>query len=146
MDQKTHFYRGVVLLSLILILMGASGCVDDVLPDNDTTIPQYIPEVHDVPVEQAKAMIDDGDVFILDLRNAGKYRAGHIEGATLIPYSDLESRLDEVPKDKHLLVYCRTGFHSATAADLLVEKGYMDVYNMLGGFNSWESKGYPYVE
>ncbi len=146
MNKKIHLYRGVVLLTLILLLMGASGCVDDVLPDNDTTMLQYVPEVHDIPVEQAKVMIDDGDVFILDLRNAGKYRAGHIEGATLIPYSDLESRLDEVPKDKHLLVYCRTGFHSATAADILIEEGYMDVYNMLGGFNSWKSKGYPCVE
>ncbi|MHC1576012.1 MAG: rhodanese-like domain-containing protein [Methanosarcinaceae archaeon] len=146
MDQKNHFYQGAVLLMLLLLSVGLSGCVDDVLPENDTTMPQYVPEAHDVSVEQAKVMVDDGGVFIMDLRNAGKYRAGHIEGATLIPYSDLESRLDEVPTDEPLLVYCYSGKQSTTAADILIEEGYLDVYNMLGGFKDWKSEGYPYAQ
>lgn len=108
-----------------------------------------------VSVQEAKAMVEKGDVFILDVRTPDEFNSSHIKGATLIPVSNafgsslssdrlLEARIDEVPKKK-ILVYCRTGHRSNTASTKLVKAGYSQVYNMVGGITSWIDAGYPVV-
>jgi rhodanese-related sulfurtransferase len=108
-----------------------------------------------VSVQEAKAMVEKGDVFILDVRTPDEFNSSHIKGATLIPVSNafgsslssdrlLEARIDEVPKKK-ILVYCRTGHRSNTASTILVNTGYSQVYNMIGGITSWIGAGYPVV-
>jgi rhodanese-related sulfurtransferase len=108
-----------------------------------------------VSVQEAKAMAEKGNVFILDVRTPDEFNSSHIKGATLIPVSNafgsslssdrlLEARIDEVPKKK-ILVYCRTGHRSNTASAMLVNAGYFQVYNMVGGITSWIDAGYPVV-
>ncbi|MCY3412472.1 MAG: rhodanese-like domain-containing protein [Candidatus Heimdallarchaeota archaeon] len=92
----------------------------------------------DISVADAKAMIEEGDVFILDVRSQSEYDEGHIDGATLIPVDELEDRLDELPaKDAKILVYCRSGSRSATASGILDDFDFTNVYNMLGGYIEW---------
>ncbi|WP_250868037.1 rhodanese-like domain-containing protein [Methanococcoides seepicolus] len=79
------------------------------------------------------------------MRTESEFNSGHLEGAVNIEVSQLESRLDEVPADKAILVYCRTGVRSVRASKTLVNAGYTDVYNMQGGITAWMSAGYPYV-
>ncbi|NYT19527.1 MAG: rhodanese-like domain-containing protein, partial [Methanosarcinales archaeon] len=74
-----------------------------------------------------------------------EFETEHIEGAVNINVNELGSRLDEVPRDETILVYCRTGARSVTASNILVDAGYTDVYNMPGGINKWKTEGYPYV-
>lgn len=88
-------------------------------------------------------MVDSGEYFILDVRTQGEYDAGHIAGAVLVPYEELPDRLDEVPRDIGVLVYCRTARRSAIASQTLVDNGYTKVYNMEGGIVPWQAKGYP---
>jgi len=108
-----------------------------------------------VSVQEAKEMVENGDVFVLDVRTPAEFNSSHIKGATLIPVSNasgsnlssdrlLEARIDEVPKKK-ILVYCRTGRRSDTASTMLVNAGYSQVYNLAGGITSWIDAGYPVV-
>lgn len=96
-------------------------------------------------VEQAKQMIDNNEVFLLDVRTKEEFDAGYIEGAILIPDYELASRLSEVPDDAKILVYCRSGRRSVDASNILLDAGYTDVYNMLGGINEWSYSQYPVV-
>ncbi|MPM53195.1 Thiosulfate sulfurtransferase GlpE [bioreactor metagenome] len=112
--------------------------------------------IQNVTVEEAKKMVEKGDVFILDVRTPSEFNSSHIKGATLIPVTNsggsnlspdqlLESRINEVPKDKKILVYCRSGHRSSSASKILVNAGYSQVYNMEGGINAWTGVGYPVV-
>ena len=102
-------------------------------------------EVTLISTEEAYGIITNGgDYFILDVRNQDEYDEVHIEGAVLIPVNALESKLDELPLDKPIIVYCRSGSRSASAASILVENGFTEVYDM-GGITEWIDKGYPTV-
>jgi len=57
----------------------------------------------------------------------------------------LSNRTGELNKSKKIIVYCRSGRRSATASSILVEHGFERVYNVLGGINEWEERGYPVV-
>ena len=80
---------------------------------------------------------ENPDVLLLDVRNQDEYDAGHIESSTLIPVSELEERLAELPqKDALIIVYCRSGMRSATAYKLLWAQGYENLFDMQA-VSSW---------
>ena len=85
------------------------------------------------------------DYFILDVRSKEEFDSAHIEGAYLIPVSELENRLAELPQDKPIIVYCGSGSRSTSAANILLEKGFKEIFNMTGGITEWQSKGFPTV-
>ncbi len=95
--------------------------------------------------EEAKRVIDTEDVILLDVRTEEEYDSAHIEEATLIPVAELSNRTEELNKSKKIVVYCRSGHRSATASGILIEDGFKRVYNVLGGINEWEERGYPVV-
>jgi parallel beta-helix repeat protein len=99
----------------------------------------------DVLVTTAKNMIcSNPSLIILDVRNQSEYDAGHIRNAKLIPLYQLAGRLDELNKTDETLVYCKAGGRSATASQLLADNNFSHVYNILGGFDVWNTTGYPY--
>jgi len=75
--------------------------------------------------------------FLLDVREASEFAENKIENATLIPLGTLPSRVGELPKDKPIVVYCRSGNRSVRAASFLVENGFKNVTNLSGGMNAW---------
>lgn len=79
---------------------------------------------------------------LIDVRTAEEFGTGSIPGAINIPVQELGRRLEKVPADKPVVVYCRSGSRSASAADLLKRRGYEEVLD-LGGIISWSSSGYP---
>lgn len=100
-------------------------------------------EVMPISVERVYEIVTGGeDYIILDVRNQDEYEEGHIEGAVLIPVSELEDRLDEIPGNKPVITYCKVGLRSASAASLLAENGFLEVYDM-GGITEWVNSGYP---
>nr|WP_255419059.1 rhodanese-like domain-containing protein [Methanohalophilus sp. RSK] len=99
----------------------------------------------DVSVTQAKQMLGTEDIFLLDVRTQSEFDEGHIKYANLIGVTQLPSRLDEVPNNETILVYCKSGGRSASASSTLVGAGYTDVYNMEGGITAWKAAGYPVV-
>jgi hydroxyacylglutathione hydrolase len=88
-------------------------------------------------VGEGRSMIDTAKPFVLDVRRAAEFKEGHIEGATNIAHTRLLSRLAEVPKDRHILVNCRSGARSARACSLLLKHGY-HCTNLAGGMLAWE--------
>lgn len=87
---------------------------------------------------EAKEIYDsDPGAILLDVRNQDEYDAGHIEGSVLIPVSELENRLSELPdKEAVIIVYCRSGGRSASAYETLAANGYSNVYDMQS-FGNW---------
>ena len=73
------------------------------------------------------------EVTILDTRTQAEYDAYHIPEAVLIPYTELRDRLDEVPRDKPVYTYCRSGFRSYIAYCVLKQNGFDDVAFLSGG-------------
>ena len=128
----------IVISVMFLIIF--SGCINETRPPEKA-------QFTDITVQQGKEMIDRGEVFILDVRRQDEYNEGHIKGSTLIPVQDIpEKELNEslasLPRDKKILVYCRTGRRSALASEILVNNGFKEVYNMKGGITDWTNAGY----
>lgn len=88
--------------------------------------------------EEAKKMMEEEGVLIVDVREQNEYDEGHIKNATLIPVGTIQAgSLAMLPdKDQKLLIYCRSGNRSGTAAKALVSYGYTQVYDF-GGVNTW---------
>lgn len=92
-----------------------------------------------ISVEQVKADLEAGkDFVLLDVRTKEEFREGHIEGAVNIPLPKLAYEIeDEVPeKDQIIVLYCRSGVRTLTAAEILKDLEYTKVYDM-GGIMSW---------
>jgi len=107
---------------------------------------KIISEVNDISVEEVYQIISSNqDYIILDVRTPDEFKEGHIEGAILIPVLELDNRLGELPKDKPIITYCRSGIRSRNAANILVENGFTQIYDM-GGILDWTDKGYPVIE
>ena len=85
---------------------------------------------------------DDRRYLLVDVRQPAEYAAVHIPGAVLMPLMELESRLFELPADRELVFYCRTGARSQVAAMLAAEAELSDqtVYNLVGGVLAWEGR------
>ena len=90
--------------------------------------------------EEAKKIMDsEDDIVILDVREQDEFDSGHIPGAVLLSYMEIEAKAqDMIPdKNKQILVYCRSGRRSKIAASSLVELGYTNVKEF-GGINDWK--------
>lgn len=95
----------------------------------------------EISVQELKAMIDaKEDVFILDVREEYEYEIANI-GGTLIPMGDIMERVNEVPKDKKVVVHCRSGKRSSTVINALEQNfGYTNLVNLKGGIMAWASE------
>lgn len=78
--------------------------------------------------------LDLDKVTLVDVRTVKEHRMGHIDGSINIPVDDLRERLDDIPKDKEVIIYCAVGFRGYLATTILGHNGY-EARNLLGGFN-----------
>lgn len=79
---------------------------------------------------------DKGNLLV-DVREVHEYKRGHIKGAVNIPLSQLKQRMNEIPKERHIYLYCQSGIRSRQAAKLLSRNGYTDLAHLRGGILSW---------
>ena len=120
------------LVFLLLAVMMLTACTP--IKENDREV-TYL----NIPAEEAKRIMDTEEGYIiLDVREQDEYDAGHIPGAILIPYTQIEEKANEMLTDKEqlLLVYCRSGRRSKIAAEALVELGYTNIKEF-GGILDW---------
>lgn len=101
-------------------------------------------ETPEIDVHETQARVQEG-ALLLDVREQGEYDALRIPGAVLVPLSEFEGRVDELPKDREIAIHCRSGRRSMQAADYLNARGYQAV-NVGGGILAWQEAGLPVEE
>lgn len=104
--------------------------------------------VNNQPLEMSVldvAQLDREEWLFLDVREQYEWDEAHIEWATLIPLGQLEDRHDELPKDRKIVVVCRSGNRSIEGRDILLAADFTDVTSMAGGMNDWINLGFPVV-
>jgi rhodanese-related sulfurtransferase len=85
----------------------------------------------------------DASLLVLDVRTPGEYVSGHVPGAVNIPHDEVAARLAEVPKDKDVVVYCRSGRRTNLALNLLAENGYTRLGHLEGDMLAWQERQRP---
>ncbi|MBK1620792.1 MBL fold metallo-hydrolase [Lamprobacter modestohalophilus] len=94
-------------------------------------------------VQQLRRALDqDRDLVVLDVRQPAEWSAGHIPQARHITGAEIVKRADELPKDRPIAAICGSGYRSSVAASLLKTRGHREVYNVLGGMTGWEAEGF----
>ena len=120
---------GILLSTLVFALLGMGFGAQD---ESDIQYKKLLPA-------EVKEIMESGDPYgLLDVRTDEEFLERHIQGAFLIPYSEIKKRaaLDLPNKDGLILIYCRSGRRSAIAAKDLIQLGYTRVYDF-GGINDW---------
>lgn len=90
--------------------------------------------------ERAQA---DRSLVVLDVRQPAEWQAGHLPRARHIPGGELPARVDELPRERPIAVYCGSGYRSSVATSVLKRAGRAQVANLLGGFAAWKKSGLP---
>ncbi|NVM31517.1 MAG: FAD-dependent oxidoreductase [Candidatus Helarchaeota archaeon] len=86
-------------------------------------------------------MIKQKNGLILDVRTPREYKRGTIEGAINISDLELRERLNEIPKDSPVFLFCAVGYRGYLASRILLQNGYREVYNLSGGYKTYEVAG-----
>ena len=82
--------------------------------------------------------LDSRNICLLDVRTPEEHALGHIEGSINIEVDKIRERLAEVPRDKKIIVYCGVGIRGYIAARVLMQNGITEVYNLSGGYKTYE--------
>lgn len=83
------------------------------------------------------------DAYLLDVREDDEWVAGHAPGAHHLPMTELPQRLAEVPTEEDVVVVCRSGGRSARVVAYLMQRGWDNVRNLVGGMDEWVTTGRP---
>jgi rhodanese-related sulfurtransferase len=89
-----------------------------------------------VAAQEMKAVFENDDLVILDVRNGNEYVAEHIKNAINIPLNELPEKLNELDPQAEYLIYCASGYRSMIAASLLEKNGFRYIVNLNGGIDA----------
>jgi adenylyltransferase/sulfurtransferase len=99
----------------------------------------------DIQPEELKRRMDRGeDLFVLDVREPHEYQICNL-GGHLIPLNDLPQRVNELDRNREIVVHCKLGGRSAKAVDFLRQSGFQKVLNLAGGIAAWSDKVDPKI-
>jgi rhodanese-related sulfurtransferase len=91
----------------------------------------------EISVQELQALRDaDADFMILDVRDPWEFEERNL-GGHLIPIKELPNRLQELDKNKQIIVHCQMGGRSSRATAYLLEQGFKNVFNLRGGIQAW---------
>lgn len=128
-------YRNLIkaAAALTLILSVGCGAKDPVTKEKNT---ESVVEV--ISAVEAKRMMEEEEVIIVDVRTQEEFEEAHIEGAILLTLDTIPEKAEETIPDKNAtyLIYCRSGNRSNQAANILVDMGYEKIYDF-GGIIDW---------
>jgi len=124
-----------VVIMMCLVCLAAlflAGCFEGDVGSEGEVLKKYLPP------EKLKELVDrpDSSIWIIDVRPAAAYQKGHIPTAKSFPSSEIISRLNALPKDKYLILYCETGGRAHGVMKELQKKGYTRLMNW-GGISRW---------
>lgn len=116
---------------IIAFLLGLLGLSVNASAQSDS--------IKTVDAAQFAEIIKSDSIFLVDVRTAEEYAAGHIANAKNVDVlkPDFKDQVEVLPKDKEIAVYCRSGKRSLMAANTLAKMGYK-VINLRGGWKEWQ--------
>ena len=124
--------KGIITLFLLI----ASASTDMFAQQEDG-------KVYNVNVEQFAKLVNAKKGLVLDVRTPGEWKEGVIGDATKIDYwsNDFAEKIEKLDKNETILIYCKKGGRSSSAAEVLIEKGFKKVFNLDGGITAWKDAG-----
>ncbi|HVV72191.1 MAG TPA: rhodanese-like domain-containing protein [Verrucomicrobiae bacterium] len=132
MYQWTSRALSLLLLSIVTTLMADPAKSTD-------------PAVKHVDPRQAKKLVAEKKVIVLDVRTPREFKAGRIAGATNINFlaPDFEDQIAHLDTSKAYVVHCATGGRSTHCLPVLAKHHFKLLYHLDGGFQAWEKAGLP---
>jgi rhodanese-related sulfurtransferase len=139
MQEFIHFLIAHWMLSLAAIVLSV------MLLANEMT--RGLQKFKDVSAAEFARLIGRDNVLLLDVRETDEFRGEHIKGAKHMALGTLAAKLGELESHKtdQVLLYCRSGNRSSTAASMLVKAGFSNVGHLAGGIMAWKAESYPVV-
>lgn len=118
-----------MLTTLLLLATSLAGAGDTVVIGADSV--------------QERLAAQDPTLVMLDVRTADEYAAGHVPGARLLPYDEIEARVGELEeaRDKDVVVYCRSGRRAEIALESLRAAGFTRLFHLEGDWLGWTAAG-----
>ena len=134
--------KKIILLALAIITVATvfAGCTQKTNTEQTEATQVNTGTYYQITQEEAKRIMDEeSDYIIVDAREQSEYDEGHIKGAIVIPYTEIEQKAEELLPNKTqlILVYCRSGRRSKIAAQSLANMGYKNVKEF-GGIIDWQ--------
>jgi rhodanese-related sulfurtransferase len=135
MTLSPRAFRIILVCSLLFTCMGLFGCSNADAQDA-------------VSLEFARTEHEAGRAVLIDIREPSEHVTGVAKGAQLLPMSQLNSRLGEIPKDSGnpVLLICNTQNRSSSTLTALKKAGYTNVKYVNGGMSGWVQRGWPTVK
>ena len=131
--------KRTTLYLLFALLLGACGQTDPQV-GVDQGFAKNADGYVDLSVEQLAGMMEDKDFTLVNVHVP--YEGEIPETDLFLPFDEIADHLDQLPaKDAPIVLYCRSGSMSASAAEVLVDEGYSNVFELDGGFNAWQAQG-----
>ncbi|MEE8125341.1 MAG: rhodanese-like domain-containing protein [Nitrospirales bacterium] len=91
-----------------------------------------------ITVRELKTRRENGDqVYLLDVREPHEYSMAKIDGSVLIPLGELPNSLSKLDQNAEIVAYCHKGMRSADAVGFLLQQGFSNVKNLIGGIEAW---------
>jgi rhodanese-related sulfurtransferase len=97
----------------------------------------------EIGVDELDNLLRDGDVRVLDVREAWEFRRGRVPGAVSVPLGRLMAQAAALPRDKPYAVICESGSRSLSAADFLLDRGFEGAVSVKGGTSAWARTSRP---
>lgn len=131
-------------MSFVMMSQGQSAALSPAAPAHGVSASAQVApaRVQLIGPQEYLAQFSEQPHLLLDVRTPQEFASGHIPGAVNISLQTLESRLSELPTDRPIVLYCRSGNRSATASQLLLRRGFSQLYD-LGGIITWQAQGLP---
>ncbi|WP_404334846.1 rhodanese-like domain-containing protein [Planococcus rifietoensis] len=142
-DKPLYLLLDTKVLDEALVALRSVG-IDEVygFAEADSLMAQAenLASYENVSPSEANEMVENGEAYVLDVRNQTEFDEGHIDNAQHIMVGTLKNRLDEVDTDKTIIVQCQAGARSAIAASVLKANGIDKLVNMTGGYSKWQQE------
>jgi hydroxyacylglutathione hydrolase len=142
-DQCSHCVDEAVRDLAMIGLDRVAGFFGSEVVGNRAEEGREVAAIPQITSEALAKRMRAGHVAVLDVRGRYEWEAGRIPGVENIPLGYLTERLDDIPRDRPLVVHCQSGARSAIAASILLAQGLTNVLNLTGGFAEWQNAGHP---
>ena len=142
--KRLLFLTGLVALLVSALMVSACArSAPELAPEREVVVDGKSYQV--ITVTRLKTMLDSKDFLLVNVHIPYD---GEIKGTDLfVPYNEIEQNLSKLPADKSagIVIYCRSGSMSSTAARTLTRLGYTGIRDVDGGMIAWEGEGFPLI-